>query len=324
MKLNLIVSLLIAFFGKFPWSYSQQTSLFSLAYRDAYRFIPAMAGQEGTLFASGLFRNQWQSIEGHPQTFDFSANLPLYWLQSACGFNLGKDELGLSQMIYVRPSFNLVYKSNEFVWSAAVQLLYNNIKFQGDLARTPDGQYQAGSFDHLDPLVPLAPSNLHVLDGGISLALAFRNLQVGASLSQLFESRSVKENIAWRNRRHYQILIAYQWPLEQLTIKPQYLVSVNGNRVQMDFFTGIEYNGNVFGGIHFRGYNDRSLESVGISAGFSLSKSISLAYAHEFYLGKLRGDLQIQTQEFGLFYHFGKAIGVGIKPRIEYSPRYAD
>lgn len=318
------MSTLIAFLGILSWTSGQQSSLFSLASKDVYRIIPAMAGQEGTLFASGLFRSQWQNIEGHPQTFDFSVNLPLYWIQSGCGFSLGKDELGLSQLVYFRPSYNLVFKSEAILWSGGLHLIYNNLRFQGDLARTPEGQYLAGSIDHLDPLVPTTTVSLHILDGGVSLALLYRNWQIGLSVNQILESHTRNENLAWKNRRHYQILTSYHAEIERFIIKPQCLVSLNGNRVQADFFTGFEYNGNVFGGIHFRGYDDRSLESVGISVGFKLSKRISLAYAHEFYLGKLSGDSQLQTQEFGLFYHFGKAIGLGIKPRIEYSPRYAD
>lgn len=302
----------------------QQSSLFSLHHTDVYRVIPAFAGMEGTLFASILYRDQWQGLEGHPRTLDLSINMPLYWLASGAGINISKDELGLSNITAIKPSWNKVVHSGEVLWSVGLQLSYVHYSFNGELARTPDGNYLPLPIRHNDPYLSERKTSFSLLDGGLSGVAFYRNYKMGFLVSNLLESKTSNDLNQWQNKRHYYILIGGEYQIGSWTISPEVLVQSTISQTQNNLFLGIDHNGSIFGGLHFRGYDDYSLESFGVSAGFRLSENLSVAYAHEFYLGKLRLNPDLKTQEFGLFYQFGKNFGLGKKPRIQFSPRYFD
>lgn len=302
----------------------QQTSLYSLHHKDPYRIIPAFAGMEGTLFSSVIYRNQWQGLEGNPRTLDLSINMPLYWLASGAGINISKDELGLSNITVFKPSWNKVIHSGELLWSVGLQLSYIHYSFNGALARTPDGAYLPWPIDHKDPYLSEQKTSFSLLDGGLSGVMLYKNYKIGLMVSNLLESKTTKDLNYWQNKRHYYVFIGGAYQLGNWTISPEVVVQSTIYHTQNNLFLGFDHNGSIFGGIHFRGYDDYSLESFGVSAGFRLSGNLSVAYVHEFYLGKLSQNPDLKTQEFGLFYQFGKNFGLGKKPRVQFSPRYFD
>ncbi|MBK9108370.1 MAG: type IX secretion system membrane protein PorP/SprF [Saprospiraceae bacterium] len=303
---------------------AQQLSLQGFSYKDPYKLIPAFGGLEGTIVGSATFRNQWQGLNGHPQTFDVRLHLPLYWIRSGAGLAMGKDETGLSQQIYLQPSFNRVFHFNKILWSFAVQLQYAYHSFDGRLVQTPDGDYTGGRVEHRDPLLDNSKSSFQMLDAGFSLALEYSGIKFGCAATSLFESGKAAFPVLYKNRRHYVIYTSYQGMVGSFKYFPSLSVYTDLNKTQTEIFLGGAYNGNIFGGIHLRGYHDESLESMGISFGFELSSKWSVAYLHEFYLGKIPVSAVQRSQEFGLFYNFGKAIGQGRKPPVLKSPRYLD
>lgn len=303
---------------------AQQISLQGFAYKDPFKLIPAFGGLEGTIVGSATFRNQWQGLSGHPQTFDVRLNLPLYWIRSGAGWVMGKDETGLSQQIYIQPSFNRVFHFNKLLMSLAVQMQYAYHSFDGSLVQTPEGEYNGGQVDHQDPLLDKSKRSFQMLDAGFSVAFEYSGFKFGWAGTGLFESGKAAFPALYKNRRHHIIYTSYQGALGAIKYFPSLSVYTDLHKTQTEIFLGGTYNGNIFGGIHLRGYNDESLESLGISFGFELSSRWSVAYLHEFYLGKIPVSAVQRSQEFGLFYHFGKAIGQGRKPPVLKSPRYLD
>ncbi|MBK8955988.1 MAG: PorP/SprF family type IX secretion system membrane protein [Saprospiraceae bacterium] len=303
---------------------AQQISLQGFHYKDPYKLIPAFGGLEGTLFASATFRNQWQGIAGQPQTFDLRVNLPLYLINSGAGLAIGKDETGLGQILYVQPSFNRVFHFDQLLFSAAAQFQYAYHNFSGQLARTPDGDYTNGQIDHKDPLLDTRSSNFQRWDAGISVAFQYDLYKFGLAVSGIFENGKASLPVPYRNTRHYLLHASYEWAWGRFKFLPTFALYSDLKSSQTEIFLGGEYNGNIFGGMHIRGYDDNSIESLGISFGFELSSKWSVGYLHEFYLGKITGSQLPKSQEFGLFYHFGKAIGEGKKPPVLRSPRYFD
>lgn len=308
----------------FTVSMAQQSPLSSLAYKDKYRMIPAYAGLEGTLAGSAIYRNQWQNLPGHPQGIDLAVHCPVYKWGSALGVLIGQDELGLERHNYIRPSFNKVIKWNEVLLTPGIDLEMDWLSFRSELARTPDGNYPGNGLDHNDPELLNQGGTRSIFDFGVSVFASWHRLQAGLAVEKLLESGSKGPPLPWKNRRSIKFLISNDFEWNSATIFTQLLAYSDLIKLQTDFFCGFDYTGNIFGGIHLRGYNANSLESLGLSVGFNLSKNIQLAYCHEFYIGKIPVSYVSSSQELGLFYNFGKAFGLGKPARIIHSPRYSD
>lgn len=295
-----------------------------MVYKDRYRVIPAYAGMEGTLMGSGVYRNQWQSLPGHPQGIDLSIHFPVYKLGSAAGMLIGQDELGLERHSFIKPSFHKVLKLRDVLLSAGFQAEFDWINFNSELARTPEGDYQGQNVDHNDPRLLNREGSVGIFDLGLSFYFIWKRFQGGIAVEKLLEAKNESTPFPWTNRRTIKAIGSTDFKWRDLDLQAQILIYTDFVKVQTDLFSGFDYHGSIFGGIHLRGYNGNSLESLGISLGFSLSKSIQVAYCHEFYVGQIPVNYVTGNQEIGLFYNFGKAFGLGKPPRIIHSPRYSD
>lgn len=321
---NRVYLYFICFLGLANFGNSQQSSLSSLAYKDKYRINPAYAGMEGTLMGSAVYRNQWQNLSGHPQGIDVSVHFPVYQWGSAFGMLLGQDELGLERHLFIKPSFHKVSRINDLLFTAGIQAEFNWISFSSESARTPEGNYQGQNLDHKDPAISNQAGSIGLIDIGLSVYLTWHRFQGGLSVEKLLQSKNGSQPFPWSNKRCIKAIGSTEFDWLNLKFQAQVLLYSDFIKVQTDLFSGFEYNGSIFGGIHFRGYDGNSLESLGLSLGFSLSKNIQVAYCHEFYIGPIPVNYIAGNQEIGFFYNFGKAFGLGKPPRIIHSPRYSD
>lgn len=302
----------------------QQTSLITQASRDPYFVNAAYAGLEGTLIASAHYRNQWFKLDGHPQTILVASHFPIYKIKSGFGFSLGQDQIGLQTEVFIKPSFNHVWNFNSWLVSGGVQIDLKSLAFNSINARTPDGEYSNGQVDHQDQQLSNTDLNGGFFDLGLAVFIQRAHYKFGISADRLLESGSLKNTLLYNNNREFRALGITDWEWEQFTFRGGFLLYTDLNRFQSDIFSNFEYNGNIFGGLHVRGYDGSSMESLGITAGFALTRKLHLAYTHEFYLGKIDKGLVTGSQEMGLYYNLGRAVGLGKAPRIIHSPRYSD
>jgi type IX secretion system PorP/SprF family membrane protein len=305
-------------------SWAQQSPLSSLAYRDRFSINPSYAGLEGTLAAAGLYRNQWQAISGHPRSIVLNFHCPVYKWGSAIGMSMGQDQLGLERHIFFKPGIHKISKLSGILIATGIHADLDWISFDSELARTGDGIYQSGSVEHNDPQLLNQTGSRAIMDFGISAYLIWQNIQAGFTIEKLLETGKKDKPFPFRNRRNIKANLSYDYKWNQLILQALAVINTDLLKVQTDLFSGFDYNGSIFGGIHLRGYNANSFESLGLSLGFSLGKQLNLAYCHEFYIGILPANVVSSSQEIGLFYNFGKAFGLGKTPRIIYSPRYSD
>ncbi len=304
--------------------FAQQGLISSLAYKDKYRIIPGFAGMEGTLLGSAVYRNHWQGFPGQAKTTDVSIHSPFYKWGSALGLLMGQDKLGLEQHIYFKPSIHKVMIYGPLLISAGIQADLNWLQIDLNAARTPDGSYPGGQIDHNDPMLADQISRQVLADFGINLYLMWNKYQLGMSLEKIVQSQHSQYPLPWTNRRNFKLLVSRTFEWNKFKFEGQFIVHSDFVRFQTEIFSGFEYNGNIFGGIHLRGYNGNSLESAGFSVGLRLSKKFQMAYCQEFYLGTIPNNIIQGSQEIGVFYTFGKAFGLGKAPRIIYNPRYSD
>jgi len=302
----------------------QQWPLHGFLFKTPFGRVAAYAGNSGTAEGAVLYRNQWQGLEGNPQTFTMMAQMPVYWYSVGAGLVIGKDESGLSNRIFAMPCVSKMGTLGPWLWSVGLQLDYSYHRFNGQQARTPDGNYQGGNIDHQDPLLASDQQSFQLVDANLSLALQRDLFRIAITGGQLFESARFDAPAPFANRRTFSLHSSYQWKYDKWQFEPGIFMISDLIHLQTELFLSAEYNGNIFGGIQYRGFDRASLESLGFAFGFHLSPRWSVGYLHEFYLGGLDGTAVQQSQEFGIWYRLGKPVGQGRKPIQLISPRYFD
>ena len=80
------------------------------------------------------------------------------------------------------------------------------------------------------------------------------------------------------------------------------------------------YNENIFVGGSLRGYHGNSIDAVALMGGFKLSEKISIGYAYDLGLSRLK-TVNSGAHEILLNYNLGAPIGQGKPPSIIYNPR---
>lgn len=319
---GIISSCIVVVFGMI--GVCQQSSLVSLAYKDPFRIIPSSGGLKGTLMGSGIYRNQWQGLDGHPKGVDLSLHFPIFQISSTSGVSIGQEKLGLETHTFLKPGIYKVIKSDSWIWSIGLQAEFDWISFDSKLARTPEGNYQNPEVDHKDPLVSNQQGSQGIFDFGVSSFISWKQFSFGINVEKLLESSQAAADFPWKNRRNLKILGLFEYEWMKILWKPHLLIYTDFNQLQADFIASFEYGSGIFGGIHLRGFDNNSLESMGLSFGFDISKSLQLAYCHEFYIGAIPAGIPSSSQEIGLFYNLGKAFGLGRPPKIIHNPRYSD
>jgi hypothetical protein len=108
---------------------------------------------------------------------------------------------------------------------------------------------------------------------------------------------------------------------DELQIYPSIFAKTDGVQTQIDVNARFDYQELYFGGLTFRGYNARSIDALAWFVGVRVSKQLSLSYAYDITLSKLRTYSE-GTHEIVVHYNLGKPVGVGRPERIIYNPRF--
>ena len=119
---------------------AQQAAQYSLYMWNKHAFNPAYAGMDNSLSITGVYRNQWVNLPGNPVTQAVNAHMPLYIAGGGVGIALENETLGS----WTQTTTNLSYDyqmvvNNSGVFSIGLSAGFLQRKFDGTLARTPEG-----------------------------------------------------------------------------------------------------------------------------------------------------------------------------------------
>src|SRR5688572_25439896 len=78
---------------------AQQDPQFSQNMFNRLYVNPAYAGSSEAICFTGLFRSQWVELEGKPQTFVFSGDMPLFNNKVGVGLSVSPDKLGFENTL---------------------------------------------------------------------------------------------------------------------------------------------------------------------------------------------------------------------------------
>lgn len=287
-----------------------------------YALNPAYAGFDFSLNATGIYRSQWTGLAGNPESQFFNAHAPVYILGGAMGFQLENERLGAERNTTVKLSYNYVLETSVGYFSIGAAGGIIQKRLNGSALIAPDGEYQDGSVNHNDPLIP--NSTEATIGVRASLGVFYMNdfLETGFSISDFTGSRLQFASTMVELVPHFNYFILSDFYFGNgLVISPSLVIRSDINQTQVEISTLLKHNGNVFGGIGLRGYNSKTLDSGVVIIGWKFNENYLLAYSYDIGLNSL-ASVNEGSHEILLNYNLNKLIGVGIPPKIKYNPRH--
>jgi len=289
---------------------------------DKYHFNPAYAGMDYSLSMNAVIRTQWSGIEGNPKSQNINAHLPFYKWKGSLGIQVYNSSLGAFKNTGITTSYGYIIDNSSGLYSAAVRLGYSQKSLNGEQIITPDGNYEGSNVEHNDPIL----GNNLGMGGHLtwSLGLYTRNrlLEGGIAVYRFPELKINLDNTGYTLNTEVTALIQKKFKIfEVVELQPSLLVKTDLLEWQGEASVLVKYNGNVFGGLGYRGFTPNSTDAIIFIAGMKLNPNYTIAYSYDLGMSDLRYSTE-GTHEIHLNYNLNKLIGVGLNPKVIYTPRH--
>lgn len=278
--------------------------LAATSFSDMYGVLhnPATAGSQKNSFIGASFRTQWNAMPGGPKTGVLFGGTYLPKAKLGMGAHLYTDETGPTR----RNGLSLSYAYHVPVSSTS------------DISLGLEGRLQQFSFDRdklqeslgSDPVLLGANKKIKG-DAGFGLAFTNKKIQLGASVTQLIQSKlglyqNATATQAAKLYRHYYVHGRYDWNVDDVThIQPHFLFTYLPNAPE-------EFQGGVKVAHHdlfWYGVALRARQSWMVSAGLKVQKKLTIGYSFDIYTTPLSVfDKGSNAHELMLRYDFLKSL----------------
>lgn len=296
---------------------AQQDPQFSQNMFNHMTINPAFAGAQDRWVVAGVYRNQWQKMDGAPETYAFNVDAPLRIRNAngGIGLNLMNDKLGMQSSLHLMLNYSYKHKLNFGVVSVGAKVGVVNAKIEGEYY-IPGGDRYTRPED--DPALGGSSVNVAkmMFDAGIGAFLTGDKYYAGMALSHLTKPRmTLGTSGEFYFARHMYFTGGYTFAVSpKVDLQPsafiatdfvasQYCVNING-----------VYNKMYWGGLSYR-----CEEALVFMGGMELKNGIMVGYSYDWNisgLGKYTGG----SHEVTFSYSFG--LTVGKKQKIYKSVRF--
>lgn len=286
-------------------SHAQQLQTSSLYDMQGVFQNPSLAGVQQNPEVKSIigvtYRQQWSGISGSPQTF------------SAFGsFDLPKQKIGIGAYAYNDKTGPTSRTGVQLALAKHVQFNDGGVFSLGLEARVLqyaiDKSKLAESLGN-DPVLGASDSRMK-FDAGFGLSYTNKSLQLGASVTQLIQSKldfysgSMSRSEEGRLYRHYYFHGKYNINVDGVTTIAPHAMVIYLPNAPTEVITGVrvEHNNLLWWGLGYR-WN----QSWMLSAGLHLKKKFTLGYGYDIYknpVGEFNGGNG--AHEFLLRYNFIK------------------
>lgn len=289
---------------------AQQDPQFSQNMYNHMTVNPAFAGVRGNWAISGIYRNQWQKMDGAPETYAFNVDAPLRIksMNGGIGINLMSDKLGMQTHLHFMVDYAYKCRLRFGELSLGVKAGIINSKIEGEYY-IPDGNPED------DPALATDVSKM-MFDAGVGVFLSGERYYAGVSLAHLTKSKMrIGETGEFFWARHLYLTGGYTIGLSpSFDVQPSFFMKTDFVSSQYSINSNVIYNKKYWAGVSYR-YE----EAVVFMGGIELKNGITLGYSYDWNVsdvGKYTGD----THEVTLSYCFG--MNVGKREKIYKSVRF--
>ncbi|MCB0658039.1 MAG: PorP/SprF family type IX secretion system membrane protein [Saprospiraceae bacterium] len=304
---------------------AQQLGQSSLFFGDKYLQNPAYAGFDRSLSILAGYRTQWLGLDRNPVSQVISAHMPVYALNGGVGLNLVNEFLGAEKTLRLSMSYNYVFNNDYGTWSGGLRLGVLQKSLDGALLRTPTGIYEGNQINHQDPILPeqlVSGSNWFTSIGVYYQAEVF---QGGVSVEYLNAPHIRYDGVSGGSVQLLPTVVAfgeYGFPLmDELALYPSALIKSDLRQWQVDLAAQAVYENRYLAGLGWRGLTSHTLDALIFHVGLYVNEHLKILYAYDVPLSSL-GVNSTGSHELVLHYNLNKIIGLGLPPRVIYSPRY--
>lgn len=238
---------------------------------------PAMAGVRMKTSVGVSYRSQWAGFSNSPKTATVFGSFELPEQKIGLGAYIYNDKTGPTSRTGVQLAFaKHIPLNNGGKFSLGIEA--RGIQFAIDREKLSQS---LGN----DPVLGSADSKFK-FDAGFGVAYKGKNLELGASVAQLIQSKldfytgNTQTAEEGRLYRHYLFHGAYKWNVDGVTsITPQFMMIYLPNaKEEIQVGARVEHNE-----LFWWGLSHRFNQSFIFSAGVNLQKKFTLGYAFDIY-----------------------------------------
>lgn len=238
---------------------------------------PAMAGMTMKGMVGVSYRNQWTGVSGSPKTATLFGSIALPEQKIGLGGYIYNDQTGPTSRTGIQLAFaKHIPMKNDATLSLGIEA--RGLQYRIDVDKL---QQTLGT----DPVLA-GGDNKFKFDAGFGIAYTGKKLQIGASVSQLIQSKlgfytgDLSNGEEGRLYRHYYLHGGYKMKMDAATtITPNFLLIYLPNAPE-EFQIGarVEHNELFWWGLGYR-----VNQSFILSAGVNINKKFTVGYAFDIY-----------------------------------------
>ncbi len=234
---------------------------------------PAVSGLYYKHHANVSYRNQWDKVNGAPNTITAGYNIKLDALHGGLGANYQYETIGLIEQGKANLNYSYHIKLGETgILAVGIAAGFVHAKSSGNWippTSTPD------------PTLPVSGNkNAFFLNAGI--VYKARKFSIGLSSTQINEPR-VKGIYYYSLQRHYYLFADYIFPIgNDYYVKPQVIVRTDEVKMSADF--------NVLGYFknqYWIGLSYRTSDAVAFMGGWDIKEKFRIGYSYDLTINKL-------------------------------------
>jgi len=302
----------------------QQMQLSHIHYYPAM-FNPAYVADNSDINVQMLYRNQWLTFDGAPQSQAFVADLPIPYIKSGFGINISNDMIGEQRLTSVALAYKYNLQLAEYSKiGIGMQLGAFQYQLNGDNLLTSSGNYENNTVFHNDNILPNVTVNTYQPKIAIGINFANSFLSTGLAINYIFNARiagTSNENFSKYNTiPHYSYNLFINFPItDNIAFKPALFVhsDLNVHQISSLLRFGI---GNFDVGAGYRGYTKNSNDSVILLVGLQIVENLLIRYSYDLGLSNLNNS-HFGSHEVSMHYKIKNLVKGPIK-KIIYNPRY--
>ncbi|MGG9964591.1 PorP/SprF family type IX secretion system membrane protein [Ferruginibacter sp. SUN106] len=298
MKHKILTALFVAFVATTNAQQLQTSSMYDM---QGVLHNPSTAGVYENNFVGVSYRSQWAGISGSPKTATVFGS-----------FNLPKQAIGIGGYVYQdktgptsRTGIDLSLAKHIVMGDKGVFSLGLETRLQQYALNTSKLYATLGN----DPVLGGADSRFKY-DAGFGVSYTSKTIEVGASVSQLVQSKlnfysgnltRTEEAMLYR---HYYAHAAYHIDVDGYTTITPNAILVYLPNAPVNYQVGARFEHNK---IFWWGLGYRSHQSFMISAGININKKFTVGYAYDDYINPVSSfDNGANAHEVLIRYNFIK------------------
>lgn len=257
-------------------TFGQQDKLLTHFIYDKMTINPATTGSEGGICGTLMYRNQWDKVNGAPNSAIFNVEADMKrWMPVNLGLSFFRDEIGFSRQNNLL--LNAAYPIRLGGGSLSIGVGVGIVNFGMDPTWIPPTSA-------VDKSLPNSSSETKLdLNGGLFYRQAQGKYFAGISSTHLVEAKLI--DVGYQAKRHYNILGGYKFMDlfgEKRDLDIQAIVRTDLVKASFDLNVRYIHDKWFYGGLSYR-----LSDAVSIMAGIIPIKNLIIGYSYDITTNKL-------------------------------------